>query len=202
MTRNPVPDHSREFSDLQIEATIFPRRDAQGIFIGPPLFTQIGRIESGIDPALHEEVYVGPNLGIEENAQSRGKKVMSIRADQARRRVGKIIVFEIEQPADPRPHLIVESADRQDLINLIEETLGAQCRGDGGEQQSANQIRFHDAMPLGRAAGTGAQNTALNSVHSAFDLTSRSSPPCNRINSRARFRPSPCPGTSSPASAR
>ena len=98
------------------------------------MFTQIGRIESGIDPALHKEVYVRPNLGIEENAQSRGKKVMSIRADQARRRLRKIVVFEIEQPADPRPHLIVESADRQGLINLIEETLGPQCRRDGCEQ--------------------------------------------------------------------
>ena len=133
MTLDPGADHSREFSDLQVEATILPRRDAQGIFIGPPLFTQIGRIESGIDPALREEVYVGPNLGIEENAQSRGKKVMSIRADQARRRLRKIVVFEIEQPADPRPHLIVESADRQDLINLIEETLRTQCRRDAAE---------------------------------------------------------------------
>ena len=62
---------------------------------------------------------------------------------------------------------------------------------DGREEKGAKteEPRSH-ASPLRLAAGCR-EKRAQNSVHSASDLNRRSSPPCSRTSSRARFKPEP-----------
>ena len=85
---------------------------AERVFVGPPLCPEIGRIKSSIDPRLDEEINVRPKLCVEKETQPLGEKIVSIGADQTRRRLRKMIIFQIEQAADPGPDLVVKYADR------------------------------------------------------------------------------------------
>src|SRR6478736_4025146 len=83
------------------------------------------------------------------------------------------------------------------------ECIIAVGRGDRRCQQAANRkgnARFHVAAAP--AAGLASANLTSNSVQSPSERTSRSSPPCRRANSRARFSPRPCPGILPPLAPR
>jgi hypothetical protein len=74
---------------------------------------------------------------------------MAVGADQPRRRLREVIVFEIEQPANPRPYLVMENADRQGLVDLFEKVLRGQSRDEGSEKKGAGQEGLHEAIPIG-----------------------------------------------------
>ena len=56
MARNPIAYHSSELAQLQREAAVRPRRDAEGIFVEPNLGALVAGIKPTIQPRLRKEI--------------------------------------------------------------------------------------------------------------------------------------------------
>ena len=72
MALHPAAYDRRELADLEAEASIFPWRDAQGIFVESDLRTVVRRIEVAIDADLAEKVNRWSDLRVDEEASDAG----------------------------------------------------------------------------------------------------------------------------------
>src|SRR4051812_9641453 len=109
MAPHPGSDHGRELPGLKIETSIFPGRDPHRVFIQPDLSAVIGRIETAVDSRLGESINRGTKLRVDEQAESRIKKRVARRQDEARRGSTEGVPFEVERAADPRPDRVTET---------------------------------------------------------------------------------------------
>src|SRR5438045_6309149 len=128
MSRHPVANDGGELAGLDSEPAVFPRRDADCIFVQSDLRSMIGRIETAVDARLCENVNRRPDLRVEEQTQARIKERVTRRPDQTRRRTTESVAFEIQRAADTGPDIVVESSERERLVDAIQEILGL-CSG-------------------------------------------------------------------------
>src|SRR5437588_9667738 len=141
-----------------------------------------------------------PELRIEEEAEPRIEERVALAQDEAGRRLLKKVTLQIERAAEAPAHIVVKSAESENLIDAIEKILragprhGADHEGEGEHDAK----KFHAVSRESRAGCSAARKRTSNSVHFSLEETKRSSPPWSRVNSRARFNPRPCPGIFSP----
>ena len=94
MPLDPVADDRREFAELEVEAPVGPRREADRVFFEPQLRAIIAGIEGPVGPALRKQVDPRSQLRIEEETQARVEKIASAGEDQAGRGQGGLVVLD------------------------------------------------------------------------------------------------------------
>src|SRR5437762_5972230 len=128
MSRHPVANDGGELAGLDSEPAVFPRRDADCIFVQSDLRSMISRIETAVDARLRENVNRRPDLRVEEQTQARIKERVTRRPDQTRRRPTESVAFEVQRAADTCPDIVVKSSERERLVNAVQEILGLRSR--------------------------------------------------------------------------
>ncbi len=71
MARDPSPDHGCELAGLKTEATVFPRRDADGVFVKAQSRARIAWVETTIDPHLGKDINRRADLRVGEQREPR-----------------------------------------------------------------------------------------------------------------------------------
>ena len=134
MARDVGADHRRKLARLKIEPAIFPRREADRVFIEPQLRAFVAGIEPAIDARLGENVNGTAELGVDEQTQPRIEERVARRADEAGSRAAEMIRFEVERTADAGADVAIQRGESERFIDAIEKILGrrvARCRRQG-----------------------------------------------------------------------
>src|SRR5215208_5294958 len=108
MAFDPFADHGRELPDLETNASVFPRCDAEGVFVQASVRAAIGWIEAAIKARLRKEIDGRSQLRVKEQRQSRIKEVVPRRVDQSRRRLFEMVVLQVDRATDAGADLVVE----------------------------------------------------------------------------------------------
>src|SRR5437867_6362782 len=120
MSRHPIAYDRGELTNLQRKAAIVPRCDAKRVLVRAHLRAMIARVEPAIQPRLHKDINVRPNLCIEENRQPRIEQRIDLAVDQTGRRLLEMVKLEIDCPADTRSHIFIKRAKCQRLVDAVE----------------------------------------------------------------------------------
>src|SRR5215213_5757813 len=115
MAFDPLADHGRELPYLETNASVFPRCDAEGVFVQASLRAAIGWIEAAIKARLREEIDGRSQLRVKEQRQSRVKEVVPRLVDQIRRRLVETVVLRVGRATDAGADLVVEGADAEPI---------------------------------------------------------------------------------------
>src|SRR5262249_30638898 len=83
MALGPTTEDSREFADLEIEAAIVPRGEAQGVFVEARLLVAVARIEAAVEAGLGESVDVRAGLRVEEESEAWVEEVAVVGIEEA-----------------------------------------------------------------------------------------------------------------------
>src|SRR5882762_5521472 len=151
MPLHPVADNRGKLADLEIYPRI-ERRVTKKIFVEPNLRAFIGRIEPAIDAYLTKEVKMLGPLGVEKDRQSRIEKEPAIGFGERRRALVDEIAVEIDKPAQLQLKLMFRIANRQSIVDLIEQI------GTAIKRKEKDQNRDGSATPHGgvcRSCGAG-----------------------------------------------
>jgi hypothetical protein len=135
----PIAYDRREFSHLDIEAVVFPRRVAHGILIGANLAVAFaGRIVTAIRTSLGEEINLRPNLYVEIQREPRIEEEAVILIDQSGGRLLDVIFLQVERTADPPGDVAVGRAEFQMVVEEIEKALRG-CRPHAREKNQRHE---------------------------------------------------------------
>src|SRR5579864_3323319 len=99
MSRDPVSDNGGEFADLQIEASIVPRRETDCVFIHSNLCALIAWIETTVQPRLREKINLFSQLTVQKKREPRIKQIVDLAIDESGRGLIKVIKLGIEGAA-------------------------------------------------------------------------------------------------------
>src|SRR2546423_1855368 len=113
MARHPGADDGGKLAGLETESAIFPRRDADGVFVEPNLRAVIAWIESAIDASLGKNVNRRAELRVDEQTEPRIEERVTRRPDEAGGGAAKGVAFQIERAADARPNIVIERGEGQ-----------------------------------------------------------------------------------------
>src|SRR6476661_5414999 len=189
MSRNPIADDGREFAGLQCETTVLPWGDSKRILVQANVGAVIARIESPIQSRLREEIHLRTGLRVQKQRETRIKQIIDFRINEPGRGLLEIIKFQIESAAQSRAEILLKPGDRQCAIEAVESIIDVESARRARKNAQAEDLRFH----VTALTPFEAEKRTSNSVQSLSERTRRSSPPCNRASSRARFRPIPWP---------
>src|SRR5438309_3994895 len=93
-------------------------------------------------------------------------------------------------------HVILERRHTERVVHPVEQLISVQSAGGAGQEVETECCkRLHATSAAAAGAGCSARKRTSNSVQSSPDRTNCKPPPCNRANSRAKFKPRPCPET-------
>src|ERR1043166_2096803 len=185
MPRHPAADNRREFTKLNIQSAVGPRRHAHSVFVQSDLRAAIAWIEPAIESRLHEEINLGTNLGIEKEREPRTEQIVNRAVDESRRRLLKMVILKVERAAQPGAKLILPGGNRERAVEPVENIIDINRAGSAGKEAQAECVPFH----AGALSPSATRKRASNSVQSFSERTSRKSTPCNRARLRARFNP-------------
>ena len=152
MSRHPIANYGREFSDLQIETAVLPRGEPQCVLVEPNLSAVIARVESTIEPRLSEEINLRSVLRVEKERQTGIEEIVDLAVDEARRRLLEVVNFQIESAAQTRAKIIIQCRNRQRAIKAIEEIIEVDRPGAASQKTKTERCeRLHTFSNLDRA---------------------------------------------------
>ena len=144
VARGPVAHDRGKLADLHIEAPVFPRRQAQRVFIEPEPRAAVARIEAAVHARLREKVNVRAELAVEKEREARIEKPVAAREKQSRRRLLEKVSLEIHRAAQAQPDVFVENRNRQRLVEPVQPLVHAVRGGDADQEAGAKCGRqFH-----------------------------------------------------------
>src|SRR6266545_3857312 len=187
MSRDPIAYDRGELADLHCQSPIFPRCNAQCIFVEPNLSAVIARVKTAIEPGLREEINLRADLRIQKKSQTRIEKSVDAAVDETGRRLIEVIDFQIERAAQSCAQFILKCGDRKLGIEPVEEIINIESVRRAGKNAQADGAQLHATALIPFAA----RKSTSNSVQSFSERTRRKLPPCSRASSRARFNPMP-----------
>jgi len=141
MPRDPVSDNGCELADLESEAAIVPGSEPKCIFIKPDLSAVITRVEAAVESRLRKEIDLRANLGVEEESQTRVKEIVDFAVDESRRRLLKVITFDVNCAAESRAKIVLKRRDGERGIEPIEQVIDFECACGAGEKKKAEDSK-------------------------------------------------------------
>src|SRR5439155_18571455 len=127
-----------------------------------------------------------------KECQTRVEQIVDPAVDQSGRWLLEVIDFKIDCAAQSRAKIVLKRGKGKRCIQPIEEIIHfkGMCRRDeNAENQRSNQC--HAASGRLFCGGGAMRRRSSNSVQSFSERTSLKLPPCSRMSSRAKIRPSP-----------
>ena len=164
MPLGPVAHDGREFSHLETEAPVFPRRDAERVLIERHARVGVAGIIAAVGARLREKVDVRAELRVEEKGEPRIEKGVPFREEQAGGRLRKDVAFEVGEAAETGADVAVKGVHGERGVEAVEPVVrlrsGLGTSEEGGGEKTGD--RFHTGcMAVAMASRSAGMRTGL-----------------------------------------
>src|SRR6267143_2491449 len=133
--RDPITNYGGELPDLEVDALHWGI--AEKIFVHANLSAVVARIETAVYARLRKNVYLRPNLSVEEQGEPRIKKKVVVSVDESGSRLLDEIGLEIDESVQLELKTVLRVVQGKRLMDLFEKVCAYAV--EATEDQRKNQ---------------------------------------------------------------